>query len=49
MCHAELKKGRLVGPVGKICFMPRPLYALCDMIQCVYNLSTMDYSDRCDA
>ena len=30
MCYAELKKGRLVGPVGKICFMPRPLYALCD-------------------
>ena len=29
-CYAEPKQGGLVGPVAKICFMLRPLYALCD-------------------
>ncbi len=29
-CYAEPKQGRLVRPVAKICFILRPLYALCD-------------------
>src|SRR5712691_10990413 len=30
-CYAEPTQGGLVRPVAKICFMLRPLYALCDM------------------
>jgi len=29
-CYAEPKQGWWVQPVAKICFMPRPLYDLCD-------------------
>ena len=41
-CYAEPKQGGLVGPVAKICFMLRPLYALCDMATRLHHRPTPD-------